>query len=61
MQETAWRVYVTDSLFYQAQGKRLMGRYLDALQHKEQEVPDGDEIAADVIRRAGLVVADGSF
>ena len=58
----AYRVYLTDSLFYQAHEKRLTTRYADALlPHEAAEERSGEEIAADVIRRAGLVVTDGSF
>lgn len=58
----AYRVYLTDSLFYQAQEKRLTTRYADVfLPHEAAEERSGEEIAADVIRRAGLVVTDGSF
>lgn len=60
--DASYRVYVTDSIFYQAQNKRLTVRFADALRHEEPEdIPDGDAIVADILRRAGLVVADGSF
>lgn len=60
--ETAYRVYVTDSIFYQAQEKRLTTRFADVFLPKEETAEQtGEEIVADVIRRAGLVVADGSF
>lgn len=59
--DTAYRTYVTDSIFYQAQNQRLAVRFADAMRREPQEKRTGNEIAADFIKRAGLVVADGSF
>lgn len=49
----AYRIYVTDSLFYQGQNQRLTSRYLDLLNRKVDN-RTGDEIARDVIVGAGL-------
>ena len=49
----AYRVYVTDCLFYQGQNQRLNIRYIDLL-NKKVDNRDGDEIALDVINNVGL-------
>lgn len=58
-QETlAFRIYVTDSLFYQSQEKRLSKRYADIIMINESvDDRSGDEIALDIIARFGLEVA----
>lgn len=51
--EMAYRVYVTDCLFYQGQNQRLTSRFVDLLNRKVDD-RDGDEIAIDVIDKLGL-------
>lgn len=56
-QETyAYRIYITDSLFYQAQQQRLTSRYVDIIKPQKIDNRSGDEIALDVIERLGLKV-----
>lgn len=49
----AYRTYLTDTLFYQAQNQRLTARYYDII-NKKVDNRTGDEIVADVIAGAGL-------
>jgi hypothetical protein len=49
----AYRIYVTDSLFYQAQNQHLTARYVDLL-NKKVDNRSGDEIVLDVMSKAGL-------
>lgn len=52
----AWKSYIADSLFYSAQDRRLVTRFDDLFKRKEER--SGDEIAADIIERCGLVVTE---
>lgn len=65
-----YQAYVTDALkaiaantAYRGGGEMLTARFLDCIHPpKLQDQRTGDEIAADVIRRAGLeVIPDGSI
>lgn len=51
----AYRMYVTDSLHYQGEGKMLTSRWADVVQRKV-DTRTGDEIVMDVINGAGLVL-----
>lgn len=51
--DLAYKTYITDSLFYQAQNQRLTTRYYDII-NKKVDDRTGDEIAMDVILSAGL-------
>lgn len=53
-EELAYRIYITDSLYYEADNKRLTNRFLDLLKRKPVDKRTGDEIASDVITRLGL-------
>lgn len=53
--DDAYRYYITDSIFYYAQNKALKSRFYDLLNMKIDN-RSGDEIAADVISRAGLSI-----
>lgn len=56
-QETfAYRIYLSDSLYYQAQNQRLSQRYIEIIKPKTVDTRSGDEIALDVISRLGLKV-----
>lgn len=55
--DLAYRIYVSDSLFYMADNKRLTSRYYDLI-HTQKETLSGDEIALDVIKRLGLKVKE---
>lgn len=49
-----YRAYVTDSLYYQAHGQCLTERWIEKIMPTAKDERSGDEIAADVIARAGL-------
>ncbi len=49
----AYRIYVTDSIYYRNQNKALSERYIDLIRHKVDD-RDGDEIVAEIIQKAGL-------
>lgn len=55
-EEVAYRIYVTDSLFYSAENKKLVKRYIDIINPRPVDNRSGDEIALDVINRLGLKV-----
>ena len=59
----AYRIYVTDALRVVAEntarfasGNYIKARYADMIEPKKQDTRTGDEIVADIIKRAGLVV-----
>ena len=57
--DTAYRVYVTDCLKLIAENTgniSLKLRYYDIIHQKKVDTRTGDEIVADIIKRAGLVV-----
>lgn len=57
--DTAYRVYVTDCLKLITENTgniSLKLRYYDIIQPKKADTRTGDEIVADIIKRAGLVV-----
>lgn len=58
MHETAFRLYITDTLYYSARGQIPTQRYADLIniKTKSKDNRSGEEIAADIIKRAGLVV-----
>lgn len=49
----AYRIYVTDCIFYQGQNQHLTSRFIDLI-NKKVDNRSGDEIAIDVIKKAGL-------
>ncbi len=53
--DEAYRIYVTDSMFYQSDNKRLNTRYYDLI-NKKVETRSANEIISDVIEKAGLKV-----
>ena len=58
--EMAYRIYVTDRLYVSSDGKRPIQqqRYCEWLGAKVTDTRSGEEIAADVILKAGLVVEE---
>lgn len=54
--EMAYRIFITDSIYYKSQNKYISVRYLDAINKKDVDNRSGDEIALEVISKAGLVV-----
>lgn len=60
MYETrAYREYVTESLRLQGEGKILASRWIDAVSKKAEDSRSADEIAIDVITKAGLTMKGG--
>ena len=62
-EEKAYRVYVTDALRLTVEntakyagGSYIKSRYIDVIEPKKVDNRTGDEIVADIIKRAGLVV-----
>ena len=62
-EEKAYRVYITDALRLTVEntakfagGSYIKARYIDVIEQKKQDNRTGDEIVADIIKRAGLVV-----
>ena len=56
LKEAKYRIYVTDSLYFQAEDKRLNVRYYDILFPPKIDNRSGDEIAMDVISSMNLKV-----
>lgn len=52
--EETYRFYVTKSLQIMPQNKYLSASYADLLNPKKMDTRSGDEIVADVVKRAGL-------
>ncbi len=66
--ETAYRIYVTDCLRMMtentanfAKGSYVQRRYADFLKTPARDTRTGEQIAADVIEKAGLVVIKREF
>lgn len=56
--DEAYRIYITDSMFYQSDNKRLNTRYYDLI-NKKAETRSANEIISDVLNKAGLKVVKG--
>lgn len=56
--EEAYRFYVTKSLQLMPQNKYITASYQDVLKPKKIDTRSGDEIAADIMERAGLKFGD---
>lgn len=54
--EMAYRLYVTDSLQNIPQQKFMTKRFADVIINKPEDTRTGDEIAAEVIAKAGLTL-----
>lgn len=54
--EFAYRVFVTESLRLQGEGKYLIVKYAELFEEKKEI--DGNKIALDVIKNAGLKLGD---
>ena len=66
--ELVYRIYVTDCLRMMtentarfAKGNYIKGRYADILKEPMRDNRTGEEIAAEVIKKAGLVVIKREF
>lgn len=60
--DLAYKNYVAETLYLNAQGKMLTVRFCDIIGRKEQQkdTRSGDEIAMEVIQKAGLVFKEKS-
>ena len=58
--EVTYRYYVTDALYADSNNKSMRLRYVDILNGKSapQDNRSGDEIAAEVIAKAGLILKE---
>ena len=54
IKDKAYRMYITDSIYYYGQGKAIGMRYEDMF--KPTDTRSAEEIAVDVIKKAGLRV-----
>ena len=52
-----FRTYVTDSLYQMGRGRALSKRWIDTVRPREVADVDPHVVVADVVERAGLVVA----
>jgi len=60
--DTIYRLYVTDSLFYMNQNMRLVEKYTDILKRNRKErqpQKTGDEIVKDMLNKHGLKFKKG--
>ena len=53
-EERIYRIYVTDSLYYQGRGMTTASRYIDLIKPQKVDNRTGDEIVNDVIAKMGL-------
>lgn len=51
-----YRNYIADSIFYQAKNQRLTARMADLLHLQPEDNRTGEEIAADILAKAGIEV-----
>lgn len=61
MQTYTYRVYVSDALYWHGQNKTLNKRWVELIEKKPVDMRTPEEIAADIIKRAGLVLRDGDI
>lgn len=54
--DLAYRFYLTDELYYHGRNKTHEKRFSDGIFPTKVDVRSGDDIAAEVIKKAGLVV-----
>ena len=60
MEETrAYRVYISDAIWLYGDSKRPAIRWIEAIKKDMNDSRTAEEIAADVIRSAGLTVRGG--
>lgn len=57
--DSAYRIYVTDSLYGRAINQHPSKRYVDIINHKPEDDRSGDEIAMEIFSGAGLELVDG--
>ena len=56
LRDKTYRIYITRSLQLIPQSKYITANYTDLIEPKEEDTRTGDEIALDIINRAGLIV-----
>ena len=56
--EMTYRYYVTDSMYYMSRNQIPSERFYDLVNSGPPDTRSGDEIAIDIITRAGLVVSN---
>ena len=61
MQTYTYRVYVSDALYWQGQSRTLNKRWVELIEKKPADTRTPEDIAADIIKRAGLVLGDGDI
>ena len=54
--EMAYRYYITDSMYFMPRNQAPNERFYDLVNSGPPDTRSGDEIAIDIITRAGLVV-----
>lgn len=54
----AYSIYISDTLYYQNQQKALATRFYDMINRDKDDDETADDIALDVIQRAGLRVKE---
>lgn len=55
-EETLYRIYAAECLNLTPQNKYLTKRYSDLIKPQKQDDRDPDEIAAEIIKKAGLTI-----
>ena len=60
LREVTYRYYITDALYAQGENRRMKHRFVDIISGKVKppDTRSGDEIAEDVIKRAGLKIKE---
>lgn len=56
--EEAYRIYITDSIYFYARKQALDYRYSELFVKKNIDNRTGDEVASDIINRIGLRFKD---
>lgn len=57
--DVLYRIYVTETMRAYGHGQTLNARYVDLISREPNDTRTAEEIAADVVRAAGLTVKDG--
>lgn len=54
-----YRIYMSDSLYLQGEGKRYQDRYIDIIKPKKVDNRSAEEIVDDVLSKAGITIVKG--
>lgn len=64
--DMAYRIYITDALYTISEntmkfggGRSMQKRYIEMIEPPQKEHRSGDEVAIDIIKRAGLIPKGG--